>query len=99
MKTKLINIIIASLKEVNSTLEEIDAELKKPTVDTKIFGDQGHLDSLGLVTLISIIESKISEEYDKEIVIVTEKAMSKKSSPFKSVQSLADFLDELLQEK
>lgn len=88
-----------SLKEVNATLEDSGPELEKPTVDTQIFGDQGHLDSLGLVTLISIIESKISDEFNKEIVIASEKAMSQKSSPFKSVQSLADYVEEVLKEE
>lgn len=99
MKKKLIIIIMESLKEVNATLEDPEPELEKPTVDTQIFGDQGHLDSLGLVALISIIESKISDEFNKEIVIVTEKTMSRKSSPFRSVQSLVDFIGELLKEE
>lgn len=94
MKKKIINIITESLKEVNATLE--DPELEKPTLDTQIFGFQGHLDSLGLATLISITESRISDEFNREIVIVSEKAMSQKSSPFKSVQSLADYIENLL---
>jgi len=97
-KKELINIVMESLREVNSTFDDPDPEFERLTVDTKIFGERGLLDSLGLVTLISIIESRISEEFNKEIVIVTEKAMSRKFSPFRSIQSLAEFIEKLLKE-
>ncbi len=94
MKERIIAVIIESLKEVNATLK--DPELEDPTPDTHLFGLQGHLDSLGLVTLVSVIESRISDEFDREIVIASEKAVSQKSSPFKSVRSLADYVEYLL---
>ena len=96
MDKKIVKIITESLKEVNATLEDSEPGLEKPTLDTQIFGFQGYLDSLALVTLISIIEGKISDEFNKEIVIVSEKAMSQKISPFKSVRSLAGYIESLL---
>lgn len=98
MKKKVISIIMESLREVNATLDAPDPAFKKLNVDTQIFGDRGLLDSLGLVTLTSIVESRVSKEFNQEIVIVTEKAMSRKSSPFRSIQSLADFIEKLLKE-
>ena len=97
MKDKIVNIIIKSLKELNSTFE--DPVFEKPTLDTQIFGLNCRLDSLGLVALISSIEGKISDEFNKEIIIASEKTMSQKSSPFKSVQSLADYLEGILGEE
>jgi acyl carrier protein len=97
MKKKIINIIVESLKELNAIFE--DSELNQPTINTRLFGAQGRLDSLGLVTLISNVESKISDEFNKEIIIASEKAMSKKSSPFRSVQSLANHVEGALKEE
>jgi len=99
MKEKIINIIIESLKELNEVDTHKDPELEKPVLNTQIFGDQGCLDSLGLIALISDIESKISDEFGYEIVIASEKAMSQRSSPFKSVQSLANYIETALKEK
>ena len=39
---------------------------------------------------------KILEVTDKEIVVVSADAMSMEKSPFKTVQTLADYIDELL---
>lgn len=97
MKKKVIKIIIESLKEVNVTLG--NPKFKELTPDTQIFGSKGPLDSLGLVALIAIIETKISDEFDKEIIIASERAISQKSSPFKSVRSLAGFIEDQLREE
>lgn len=66
--------------------------------NTAIFGDNGCLDSLGLVALISEVESEISAEFGVNIVLASEKAMSMKNSPFLSVKSLSKFTKECIDE-
>jgi len=97
MRKRIVNVIIESLKEVYTTFE--DLEFEEPTSDTQIFGFQGQLDSLGLVTLIVIIEGKILKELDRGVVIASEKAISQSSSPFKSVQSLAGYIENIMKEE
>ena len=42
--------------------------------------------------------TKISEKFNKEIILADEKAMSQERSPFLSVKSLADYIEKLLNE-
>jgi acyl carrier protein len=66
------------------------------TSETVVFGNSSSLDSMDLVGLLAEIEQQVFELYGKEITIASEKAMSQRNSPFRTVQSLADFVKELL---
>ena len=96
MKPKIENLIIESLKELNEELE--NKALNSPTKDTKLYGN-GCLDSLALVTLVTDLEEKISDEFGKDITLADEKAMSQRNSPFRSVESLANYITKLLEEE
>lgn len=88
-------IIIETLKDLN---EEIENEaFLNPTSKTKLYGSQGALDSLALVSFITDLEEKISDEFNKEIVLADEKAMSAKTSPFRNVESLTLYIKSLLE--
>jgi acyl carrier protein len=95
-KQKVIELIYSAFDEINSELPKKHRLEKKP--DEIIFGNEGKLDSLGLVNLIVNIESLIDEELGKQIVIANEKAMSMKNSPFRDVETLAQFILELINE-
>jgi acyl carrier protein len=95
MKEKIQEIILASLKEFNE--EEDESNLLEVSKNTILLDKKGKLDSLGFVTLVVIIESNIFNKLDKNITIVSEKAFSKKYSPFKNVESLTEFIVELVE--
>jgi acyl carrier protein len=65
----------------------------KANMETRLFGGDSVLDSIGLVTIIIDIEMRLSE-LGIDITLTSEKAMSQKNSPFKSVSTLADFVHE-----
>ena len=67
------------------------------TPEAQLYGPGSSLDSLELVNFIVAVEEKIEEVSGKTVRLVNEKAMSRKSSPFKTVGTLAEFIDELLQ--
>lgn len=81
---------IGELNEVNGT------ELVKD-VNTKLVGTGSELDSMDFVQLIVNVEQKIDEKYGKAISITAEKAMSQKYSPFRTVDTFADYILTLLQ--
>jgi acyl carrier protein len=87
-------LIITSLSELNEELN--DPSLENISEQTRLFGGNGALDSLALVSFIADIEEKISEQYGKNIVLADEKAMSQKVSPFRTVESLASYIQKLL---
>lgn len=82
-------------------LRVLGEELQKPTLvqateQTRLFGDQADLDSMGLVTLIADLEYDVQTQWGKSVTLVDEKAMSRLTSPFRRVDYLADYLVELL---
>ncbi|EAH7187495.1 hypothetical protein [Campylobacter lari] len=97
MQEKIQNIIFYSLKNLADELENDD--FKNPNLKTKIYGINGNLDSLALVSLVSDLEELLSEEFNKEIVLADEKMMSARNSPFKDVESLTDYIIKKLQEQ
>lgn len=64
--------------------------------DTVLFGENAVLDSLGLVTFVFAVEENVAREFKKSITLVSDKAFSQKSSPFRTVATLAEFIEELL---
>ncbi|HEG2607115.1 hypothetical protein, partial [Campylobacter sp. W0066.1] len=67
MQEKIQNIIFYSLKNLADELENDD--FKNPNLKTKIYGINGNLDSLALVSLVSDLEELLSEEFNKEIIL------------------------------
>ena len=90
------NLIITSVKEINEQLSQ-EQQLGQST-KTVLFGKDGKLDSLDLVTLLVIIEQNIEDEFDVSITIADERAMSQKHSPFRTIGTLTDYIDTLLKE-
>jgi len=87
-----------------SAIEEINEQLpsnQKIIADksTMLFGNEGLLDSLTLVNLIVSAEQKVQETMNIAITLADDRAMSQKNSPFKSVESLANYIVLLVKEK
>ena len=93
---KIEKIIVDSLIELNEELENED--LNNPTKNTKLYGKNGVLDSLALVSFITDLEERISDEFDKDIVLADEKVMSQRTSPFRNVEALTIYIQKLIEE-
>ena len=90
-------IVLKALRKLNQQLPD-DRHIKISS-DTILFGKEGELDSLELVTLIILVEDQIADKLGVEVTIADEKAMSLKNSPFRSVNTLSDYVDQLLRKK
>jgi acyl carrier protein len=89
-------ILYPCVDEARATIESA-ADLEK-NPEAVLFGANS-LDSLGIVRFIILVEEKIEEVTDLELTLANEKAMSRKNSPFKTLQTLADYVKELLVEE
>jgi acyl carrier protein len=71
-----------------------------PTLDrdTPIFGLNGLLDSIGVVTLMVDLEQNLSDRLSLAVRIADDRAMSQRSSPFRTVGTLTDFIASQLAE-
>lgn len=93
---EVLKLIYDSIDEMNLDLE--DSEKISKTEETLIFGTGDSLDSLQLVNLITIIEQKLEEKTGNFISLADEKAMSLEESPFKTVGSLKNYINTLINE-
>jgi len=91
-KEQVIATILTTLNELVDTLPE--QQKFTPDVNTKLFGAGSPIDSLTLVSFIVELESVFSSEYDAEIVLTDDRAMTREKSPFDSVNELADYIVE-----
>jgi len=61
--------------------------------NTVLLGSKAIIDSMGLVNVIIDIESAFLDE-DVEISLASEEAMSRRNSPFRTVSTLSNFINE-----
>ena len=92
----VLKVILDSVSELNLQLD--DSHQLELSPETQLFGRGSKLDSLGLVNLIVLVEEKTADTFGKSVTIADEKAMSQKNSPFRTVQTLAEYLFSLLKE-
>ncbi len=95
-QTDALSLVYDAIDQVNQIRPPEKQVLKGR--ETQLFGRDAVLDSLGLVTLIVALEERTEEAAGVPIVLADERALSTKPSPFRTVGSLADYLDQLLHE-
>ena len=89
--------IYKSIEEVNSQMSKDEKLIKSP--DTVLYGESSSIDSIGLINIIVTVEQNIEDDFEKSITLADQKAMSQKQSPFKTVESLAKYIQILIEEK
>ena len=96
MADDYVGMIVSAAREIAEprhlkVIEELGAE-------APLFGPQGIFDSLGLVTLVVAVEEAISERHGRGISLADERALSQTHSPFRTIGTLADYAQRLLDE-
>ena len=97
MKKKIEQVVISAVETINETLRGDKAPIHEGLSCT-LYGEGSSLDSISLVSLISLVEQGIEDEFDSPIILASEKAMSMRNSPFQSVGRLVDYIEGLLEE-
>jgi acyl carrier protein len=65
---------------------------------TVLFGLGSQIDSLSLVNVIVDLEMQFSSDYNIELSLTDDRAMARTVSPFTRVETLVDYIHELLSE-
>jgi D-alanine--poly(phosphoribitol) ligase subunit 2 len=94
MKNEITELITDVLHDMSQSGQ---FELDDFSVDAPLFGQNGFLDSINLVSLIVAVEQGIEDRYAVAISLADEKAFSQKKSPFRSVEALAAYATELVE--
>lgn len=90
MKSQIVDIICRAIAAEN--------ELRTSPIDvsqgeaTPLYGPEGKLDSLGLVSVIVEVEQLLTQKMGMSVVLVSDRAMSARSSPFATIGSFADYV-------
>jgi hypothetical protein len=96
LKNTLVEVTLATIDEVNEYLPEARRLPRSPS--TRLFGEQGMLDSLGLVNFLLALEGRIADTFGQPVTLVSERALSQRSSPFATVTSLAEYAATIVEE-
>jgi acyl carrier protein len=91
-------------KAVFNAVDELNKQLPagvsvEKSLDAPLYGAGGKLESLDFVTLIMEVEEKINAEFGTNITIADENLLSKEKSPFSTLQTLIEYLKEILKEQ
>ena len=102
MKYKEAEILV--LEALKEGLELSSDEARKTAINkadenTRLFGGEGLLDSMGVVILLSDLEDKLDDEYDVMLSLASDSTMSKTRSPFRNVKSLAKYIIAAVEEE
>ena len=92
MQAQLLTLIANVVEELNERRSE-----KIPTgnlLEVGLYGDAGVFDSMHLVNFLVLVEESLEDEFDVEISLTSEKAVSRRVSPFSSVSRLIEFIEE-----
>lgn len=89
-----VKLILDSLKEGidDTTKESRKLNISNASSETRLFGGNGLLDSLGVVILLTDLEEKLDEEFDVTVSLASDSTMSRTRSPFRTVKSLAEYM-------
>lgn len=88
---------------VQSVLAELGEDLgyehlRASGPDTPLFGGTDGVDSLTLVHVVTGVERAAEKAFGRRVILADERAMSRRSSPFRTVGTLAALLEERLAE-
>ena len=90
MTDKISNIIYSTLNEIGEMNNLEVPERLGP--ETNIIGTGGVLDSLAFVSFLVAVEQAINQQFNKHISLNSEKAFSQKQNPFRSVETLMQYI-------
>ncbi len=85
---------VDELNQLRPREEHLGKDLEIP-----LAGDFGRLDSAGLINLIVVTEQKAAEELGRPILLTDDRTMSQVNQVFRTLGTLADYIDQLLNEK
>ena len=96
-RERITNAVHGAVDELNEQLPA-NGQIGK-SLDAPLYGTAGTLESLDFVTLIMEVEEKINAEFGTDITITDDNLLSKEKSPFSTLGTLIDYLQEMLKDK
>lgn len=90
-KEQINQLVLKALQEMDLDNNQTDF-----STNTILYGEGGLLESIQLINFIVDVEQSIEKEFGRTLSIADEKAMSQKNSPFRTVETLCNYVNSLL---
>ena len=87
----LIEDLIYEVIENHNNLNPKDLHLKKSS-ETTLAGNDGRLDSLGLINFLVEVESNLQKDLKNDISIIDEALLVNADGPYKNIKTLIEFI-------
>ena len=94
MNDEILRLIYAAIDDVNA--QAIDGRVVEKHPETALLGGDQGIDSLTFVNLIVALEEQIQQALRKSVVLVDENSMSLQDQPFRTVGTLADYVEQVV---
>ena len=88
-------LVVRALDRLNAARDPDEPKVDS-SLETRLFGEDGALDSLDLVRLVVITEQLIEDSYEVQVSLADDTAMSMEDNPFRTVAVFAAFATRLL---
>ena len=95
-RNDIANTVLETLRELGEDIKNSDLITADET--TRLFGARSPLDSMNLVNFIADVEERLSDDFEIDITLANQSAMSRTHSPFRRVSSCTDYIMELIKE-
>jgi acyl carrier protein len=86
---QVVDLIIDNVNQLKDT-QGLKAPARLDSA-TALFGGDGFLDSMALVTLVVAVEQAIEEKFGTNVSLADPGAMSQEHSPYRTIGALADY--------
>jgi len=95
-KQAIVDLMLAMLQQtLDAHLLDEGGTAVVASADLALIGEEAAVSSMALVSFIADVESTLAETHDLAITLVSEQALSRKKSPFRNVDALAEYVVEL----
>jgi acyl carrier protein len=94
---RVVDALLRAVDEINLTCPA-DARVGR-SLDTRLLGPDGALDSLGIVNLIVAVEEHVEMAFGASVNLADRRALEQGESPLATLGSLATYVDGLLREQ
>jgi acyl carrier protein len=95
---RIVQCVYAAIDEENLQRDGDSPPMEK-ALATPIHGTASALDSLGLINFVLAVEENVTRSFGVPIVLGDDRALSQELSPFRSVEALAGYIEDLLEER
>jgi acyl carrier protein len=89
LRERIVEVLLDVAREVTGSLDNPVAVAKG--VEAPLYGQDGSLDSLGLVSFLAAVEQALDERLNLRVTLADERAVSQRHSPFRTIGTLADY--------